>query len=362
MTKQDRHPERPWATGVLVMAGAISLSFNTVHSWHTDLAPPLALLFGAGPVTLAAMQSHVVALQASRGELVGVWRKLGTFSLVVGALALSFLGIYDLLNEQVADPITGTEWNEPAVLTPVVVDLMAIAALTELLRPAKRTTTDRQETTARPAGTGQHGTTAPEPAPTAPERPVVTTPSGGLPTARPATLATADGHLLGPVDRAPTDHNDHPGQVPGDHTAEPVNDQPSDRPTTTPNDHTNNRPADTKKTARRAPRTTARQKTERPVETKKTRRPTPEENTNAVAAYKASCADGRPLSERQLADQFGRSKGWARDRIREAGPQVVVGRERPVETEGGRPGGTTTGDRPSDHRDDQSNDRQEATG
>ncbi|TDD27353.1 hypothetical protein E1287_34620 [Actinomadura sp. KC06] len=131
-----RNPERPWATGVLVLAGAISLSFNTVHSVdHTSLDAPLALLYGSGPVVLAAAQSHVVALQAARGELVDGWRRAFTFGLVIGALALSFLGIFDLLQHAVPDPIPLTSVNEPAVLTPIVVDLMAIAALAELLRP-----------------------------------------------------------------------------------------------------------------------------------------------------------------------------------------------------------------------------------
>lgn len=131
------NPERRWATGVLVVSGLISLSFNTRHAFYaTTLPAPLALGYGAGPVVLAAAQSHVVALQASRGDLVGGWRKGVTFGLVIGALALSFLGIYDLLRIAVPDPIPGTPFNEPAILTPVVVDLMAIAALHELLRPA----------------------------------------------------------------------------------------------------------------------------------------------------------------------------------------------------------------------------------
>lgn len=132
-----QHPERRWATGVLVVSGAISLSFNTRHAFYaTSLPWPLALGYGAGPVLLAAMQSHVVALQAARGELVDGWRKFFTFGLVVGALALSFLGIYDLLNHDVPNPFPHAWFNLPAVLTPIVVDLMAIAALHELLRPA----------------------------------------------------------------------------------------------------------------------------------------------------------------------------------------------------------------------------------
>lgn len=135
---ERKHPERRWATGVLVVSGVISLSFNTRHAFYSTSLPwPLALGYGAGPVLLAAMQSHVVALQAARGELVGGWRKAAVFGLVIGALALSFLGIYDLLREAVPNPIPGLPFNLPAILTPIVVDLMAIAALHELLRPAR---------------------------------------------------------------------------------------------------------------------------------------------------------------------------------------------------------------------------------
>ena len=42
-------------------------------------------------------------------------------------------------------------------------------------------------------------------------------------------------------------------------------------------------------------------------------------NAAAVAAYRASLQTGRPLSERKLAGQFGRtSRRWARNRMAEA--------------------------------------------
>jgi len=42
-------------------------------------------------------------------------------------------------------------------------------------------------------------------------------------------------------------------------------------------------------------------------------------NTAAVAAYRASLQTGRPLSERKLAGQFGKtSRRWARNRMAEA--------------------------------------------
>lgn len=144
----DSRPERPWATGVLVVSGLISLSFNVQHSLHAThgLPGPLAFLYGAGPVALAAAQSHVVAIQAARGELVGGKQKAITFGLVIGALALSFLGMYDLLQHAVPNPFPKAKVNLPAVLTPIVVDLMAIAALNELLRTPGGARTERATT------------------------------------------------------------------------------------------------------------------------------------------------------------------------------------------------------------------------
>jgi hypothetical protein len=43
-----------------------------------------------------------------------------------------------------------------------------------------------------------------------------------------------------------------------------------------------------------------------------------------VAAYRASIAEGEPLSERKLAAMFGKtSRRWARNRMAEAMGQVV---------------------------------------
>jgi hypothetical protein len=354
MSVDNRFPERPWATGVLVMSGAISLSFNTVHSWHTELAPPLAILFGAGPVTLAAMQSHVVALQASRGELVGGWRRAGTFALVIGALALSFLGIYDLLQHQVVDPIKETPLHEPAVLTPIVVDLMAIAALAELLRPSKRPVTaerwdtnrsigDRSETTPvvqRPVAPVMPPTVAADPVGNRAE--ILTTPVGGLSTGRPRPVA-------GPV-------SDRPAEVVGNHS-----DAPAGPVTNHQGNHDGDRsetgPATTEATTPEPVEATGRREVKRPVgnhETPRPGRPQSEENTRAVAMYRQSVADGNPMSQRVLAKEFNRSTGWARARIAEAGLQPVGRTSEPV--------GNPVADTDEDRDDDRSETTREATG
>lgn len=128
-------PGRFWAIGVLVLSAIVSMSMNTVHAFTaTTLPGPLALMYGVAPVALAAMQSHAVALRALRKEKVGAFRRCLTFGLVLGGLGLSFLGIYDLLRHAVPDPIPGVPVHEPAVFFSIVIDLMALAALHELLR------------------------------------------------------------------------------------------------------------------------------------------------------------------------------------------------------------------------------------
>lgn len=235
MNASDRRPERPWATGVLVVAGLISLSFNVRHSLHsTTLPKPLGLLYGAGPVALAAAQSHVVAVQAARGELVGGRRKAITFGLVIGALALSFLGMYDLLQHSVPNPFPKLDVNLPAVLTPIVVDLMAIAALNELLRtpastvpsvtvPAKPLTSRATEPRTVPSPTraaeppsvgtvtANRATAAPEPShrtePTVPSVPPATVPAkpAAAPPAEPTTVGTVEPSQANRANQATTE-------------------------------------------------------------------------------------------------------------------------------------------------------------
>ncbi|MFF0860875.1 hypothetical protein ACFYUV_03880 [Nonomuraea sp. NPDC003560] len=132
---QANPPGRFWAIGVLVLSALVSMSMNTWHAWTaTSLPKPLAVLYGVAPVALAAMQSHAVALRALRKEKVGPFRRALTFALVLGGLGLSFLGIYDMLRHAVPDPIPAVPVHEPAVFFSIVIDLMALAALHELLR------------------------------------------------------------------------------------------------------------------------------------------------------------------------------------------------------------------------------------
>lgn len=332
MTAPTNSPERRWATGVLVLSGAISLGFNTRHAFgSTSLPWPLALGYGAGPVLLAAMQSHVVALQAARGELVGGWRKATTYGLVVGALALSFLGIYDLLRGAVPNPIPVLPFNLPAILTPVVVDLMALAALHELLRPA---TVVASPVVSVPI-------IVPATAPVAAEETTV------RPVA-PTALATASGHLLATIGRPVFEAPGNGGRsVDGDRIGHAPQELAETAHTGSADHPTDDRPATTTTTPAKPARTT----TGRPVARKRNGRPTPEDNAAAVAAYRASVAARSPLSERQLAERFGRSKGWARDRIQEAGPQLV----------GGHPGDHAE-DQPNDQTTDDETTAEEATG
>lgn len=147
MTRETTRPGRGWAMAVLVLAGLISVSFNVFHAFTATALPwPLALLYGFGPVTLAAMLSHVVAVQAAGREPVGRFRKVMTFALVLGGLALSYMATLDVLAHAVPDPISATAVNEPAVTFPIVVDLMALMALNELLRVGPAAVAETTET------------------------------------------------------------------------------------------------------------------------------------------------------------------------------------------------------------------------
>jgi hypothetical protein len=56
--------------------------------------------------------------------------------------------------------------------------------------------------------------------------------------------------------------------------------------------------------------------------------PSAQDNKRAVAAFLESVENGRPLSKRALAKQFGFSPSWALKRIQEAGPRPVGGGHR----------------------------------
>lgn len=107
-----------------------------------------------------------------------------------------------------------------------------------------------------------------------------------------------------------------------------TNGQANDRPMGTPTDRPDGRP-ETSTSDRPVGKGN-----ERPVGTRKTsgrqkRKPSSEtENEQARVVYRDSVATGNPLKERELATMFGRSKGWARTRIQEAGPQPVGGARR----------------------------------
>lgn len=271
-------PGRLWAIGVLVTAASVSMSMNTVHAWQaTSLPKPLALMYGIAPVALAAMQSHAVALRALRQEQVGLIRKLLTFGLVACGLGLSFLGIFDLLRGAVPNPIAGAPIHLPAVLFPITVDLMALAALHELLRLSPSLVNAPQSVAAFGPNDGP-AEVAGEPQDTPVEdhddppfeQPASAPPWPSLPVLGPlvplpsrATVSNAvngsAGHAVAVVERVPDD-------------------APDDRP----------------KTARRS---------------------TEEERQRARDMYRRSVEYGSPMTQEELASRFGYSRSWGRDRI-----------------------------------------------
>lgn len=290
-TPGDTHPPgRLWAIGVLVLAAAVSMSMNTWHAWTaTSLPRPLAIMYGVAPVALAAMQSHAVALRALRQEQVGAFRRLLTFGLVAAGLGLSFLGIYDLLQHVVPDPLTGTQINEPAILFPITVDLMALAALHELLRLTPSLVSAPQPTV---SDAGNDAPTEPlqEAAPD-PETLHEETPEP----APERAPSWPDLPVLGPLVKL--------------HPREPVSiaANGSARASTA--------------VVERVPEDPA---TDRP---KTPRRSTEEERQAARDMYRRSVACGSPMTQEELGDRFGWSRAWGRDRIAEVNAESTEGGE-----------------------------------
>lgn len=132
------------------------------------------------------------------------------------------------------------------------------------------------------------------------------------------------------------------GRIPGATTGrKTLNDHPqpsSDRAVATTNtdrsdDHPNDQATGRSRPGRKTSATTGRRRHDQEVADQSKTTPTVEDNQRAVSTYLRSVQDGRPLSQRSLAKQFGFSKTWARDRIQEAGPQPVGGTRPTVDRE-----------------------------
>jgi hypothetical protein len=287
-TKPASPPGRLWAIGVLVLSAVVSMSMNTVHAFKaTSLPEPLALMYGIAPVALAAMQSHSVALRALRKEKVGTFRKGLTFGLVLGGLGLSFLGIYDLLRHAVPDPIEATPIHEPAVFFSIVLDLMALAALHELLRESPSLVTAAQAVRADVPPMQEPQPPAGPPAePTEVHAQPITTP----PAPQPATVRLPALQPFVPFMSATQRSIALNGGSNGSVTL--LERAPAPEPDTAREDTTEDRP-------------------------RKARRSTEEECERARAMYRRSVEYGSPMTQTELGERFGYSRSWARDRIAE---------------------------------------------
>jgi hypothetical protein len=146
-------------------------------------------------------------------------------------------------------------------------------------------------------------------------------------TIRPAVATTPTAGLPAPTTTGRQDANDH-SQTTSDR---PVATTHTDRSDDHHGDRSNDQATTRSRPARTTTKATGRSKRDKAVADQPKPQPTTEDNTKAVAAYRASVTAGRPLSQRMLASQFGFSKTWARDRIQEAGPQPVGGAHLPVD-------------------------------
>jgi hypothetical protein len=139
---------------------------------------------------------------------------------------------------------------------------------------------------------------------------------------RSATTPVATTDRLEATGRRPVDATTPPRAIPASATTpretsdHPVATTPEDRHGDRSDDHPRPRQKTTRKTGR--------------VQVDATTKPQPttEDNAQAVAEVKRRAAEGRPLSKRALAKQFGFSPTWALARIQEAGPLSVGGGRR----------------------------------
>lgn len=261
-----RNHDRAAAWLVLIFAGATQVSFNIWHAIHGGMPMWLAVLYGLAPVALAMGMSHVVA--AYRG---GWFMKIVTFGVMLGAMVLSIRA-----TGVVVKPATGAIWW----LFGATVDTAALVALQVILSPESRAAAKAARKATREAAT---------------EATVEAVPSAtaeAIPDAVREAISEA-------VSEAAMSAAEMPAGVPPAGPAE----EPSTRPSVKPVQAIRQRPA----------------------------RISEEPNAKkARSDYRKSVQQGQPLSDRELARKYDRSRTWGASRIREveAGPQPLAGSAR----------------------------------
>jgi hypothetical protein len=154
VTKRNHHRAARFFWGLLIGATMISLTGNIAHA-VLPLLPRVVIQIGAAAVPpialLAAVHGIALAVRAGASGRVYCWAVSAVAGIGVGAFALSFLALRDLM--VVIGYSAATAWIFPAIIdTTVAVSTLMLVALGE--KPARRsrtvaTSANTQATTTR---------------------------------------------------------------------------------------------------------------------------------------------------------------------------------------------------------------------
>ncbi|WP_336214345.1 hypothetical protein [Nonomuraea sp. LPB2021202275-12-8] len=179
---------RAWGWFILLISGGASIALAVHHALTVEgMEPWVAWLYGGVPGLLAALLSHLVALQAKQRG-VGWFVRTVTILVMVGAMAINWVGV----TEAISAAAGKLDW-----LFSLVLDVTALLALNAVLSPpaegdrkgdkkgdSKPTETAAPRQPRRPARTRRDPVTPPPP-PVSP--PHVVPPAVTPPVSPPAT-------------------------------------------------------------------------------------------------------------------------------------------------------------------------------
>ncbi len=141
ITKRNHHRAVRFFWGFLIAATTVSLIGNVVHAMLSYI-PRIVVQIGAAAVPpialLAAVHGIALAVRAGASGRVYCWAVSAVAAIGVGAFAVSFLALRDLM--QVIGYSSATGWIFPAIIdTAVAVSTLMLVALGD--KPARRTRT-----------------------------------------------------------------------------------------------------------------------------------------------------------------------------------------------------------------------------
>ena len=156
ITQRNHHRAVRFFWGLLIGATTVSLVGNIAHA-VLPYIPPIVVQIGAATVPpialLAAVHGIALAVRAGASGRVYRWAVGAVAAIGVGAFAVSFLALRDLM--QAIGYSSATAWIFPAIIdTAVAVSTLMLVALGD--KPARRSrTATTPASTQTPAGQGR---------------------------------------------------------------------------------------------------------------------------------------------------------------------------------------------------------------